>query len=105
MQARRLKKGITRNRGNSKVLFPSGTWDASERPVNQPDAQLEQTGLTVAGRGMRMVHSRRVPIGADKYQTDFATEVAIGEAAKLLRMLVKVEDVQAIFQIMRMSAS
>lgn len=35
-----------------------------------------------------------VPIGCDGHQTAFAMEEPMGEASKLLRVLVKVEDVQ-----------
>lgn len=53
-------------------------------------------------RGLRVVG---VPIGADWIQNDFAREVTMGKPAELLRVLVKMEDAQASFQIMRLSAS
>lgn len=65
-------------------------------------AELDRGEHTGAGRGMMMVG---VPIGTDENCKEFATEVAMGEAAALLIMLVKIEDVQASFNIMHLSAS
>lgn len=73
--------------------------EAGGLPVNQR-AELERMQVTAAGRGMRMVG---VPIGTDEYQKYFATEVAMVETAKLLRMLVKMENVPTSFQVVLQS--
>lgn len=46
-----------------------------------------------------------IPLGTDEYLKGFAAEVAIREAAELPRMLAKIENDQASFQIMRPSTS
>lgn len=66
-------------------------------------AELERARHTVYVKGMGM---KRVPIGTDEYQHDSATEVVREKQAELLRMLVKLEDVQAsLFQATHLSAS
>lgn len=66
-------------------------------------AELEWTEPTVDGRGIRMVVIRT--LGMDEYFTGFAAEETIRGAAELPRMLAKIENVQASFQIMRPSTS
>lgn len=72
--------------------------DARDLPADQR-AELEWTELSVAGRRMRIVVG--VPIGTVECQSkNLATEevVIMEEAAELLRMIVKMEDVQASLQ-------
>ena len=53
-------------------------------------------------QGMRVVG---VPVGTQQFQRDFLQEVANGEPADLVRALVPMEDAQASFQILRLSAT
>ena len=62
---------------------------------------MELTGLAVVGQGMKVVG---VPVGTEQFQRDFVQEVVYGEPAKLVRVLVPMEDAQASFQILRLSA-
>ena len=62
---------------------------------------MELTGLAVVGQGMRVVG---VPVGTEQFQPNFVQEVVYGEPAKLVRALVLLEDAQASFQILRLSA-
>lgn len=84
----------------SKVFFPDGV-DAGDLSADQR-AGLKLAELPVDGRGMRMVV---VPIGIDGYQKGFASKVAIEDTAGLLRILIKMKNVQASFQIMHLTAS
>ena len=63
---------------------------------------MDTTGLTVVRQGMRVVG---VPIGTEQFQRDFLQEAVNGEPAELVRVLVPVEDAQASFQILRLSAT
>ena len=60
------------------------------------------TGLTVVRQGMRVVG---VPVGTEQFQRDFLQEAVNGEPAELVRALVSMEDAQASFQILRLSAT
>ena len=46
-----------------------------------------------------------VPVGTAQFQRDFLQEAVSGEPAELVRALVPMEDAQAIFQILRLSAT
>ena len=63
---------------------------------------MDTTGLTVVRQGMRVVG---VPIGTEQFQRDFLQEAVNGEPAELVRALVPMEDAQASFQILRLSAT
>ena len=63
---------------------------------------MDTTGLTVVRQGMRVVG---VPVGTEQFQRDFSQEAVNGEPAKLVRALVPMEDAQASFQILRLSAT
>ena len=63
---------------------------------------MDTTGLTVVRRGM-MVGG--VPVGTEQFQRDFLQEAVNGEPAELVRALVPIEDAQASFQILRLSAT
>ena len=62
---------------------------------------MDTTGLTVV-QGMRVVG---VPVGAEQFQRDFLQEAVNGEPAELVRELVPMEDAQAKFQTLRLSAT
>ena len=57
--------------------------------------EMELTGLR--GRW-------RVPVWTEQFQRDFVQEMVYGEPDKLVRALVPMEDAQASFQILRLSA-
>ena len=63
---------------------------------------MDITGLTVVRQGMRVVG---VPVGTEQFQRDFLQEAVNGEPAELVRALVPMEDAQASFQILRLSAT
>ena len=63
---------------------------------------MDNTGLTVVLQGMRVVE---VPVGTEQFKHDFLQEAVNGEPAELVRALVPIEDVQASFQILRLSAT
>ena len=63
---------------------------------------MDITGLTVVRQGMRVVG---VPVGTEQFQRDFLQEAVNGEPAGLVRALVPMEDAQASFQILRLSAT
>ena len=63
---------------------------------------MDTTGLTVVRQGMRVVG---VPVGTQQFQRDFLQEAVNGEPAEFVRALVPMEDAQASFQILRLSAT
>ena len=63
---------------------------------------MDTTGLTVVRQGMRV---EGVPVGTEQFQRDFLQEAVNGEPAELVRALVPMEDAQASFQILRLSAT
>ena len=63
---------------------------------------MDPTGLTVVRQGMRVVG---VPVVTEQFQRDFLREAVKGEPAELVRTLVPMEDAQASFQILRLSAT
>ena len=46
-----------------------------------------------------------VPVGTEEFQRDFSQEAVNGEPTELVRALVPMEDAQASFQILRLSAT
>ena len=62
---------------------------------------MDDTGLTVVRQGIRVVE---IPIGTEHFKRDSLQEVLDGEPVKLMRALVPMEDAQASFQILRLSA-
>ena len=63
---------------------------------------MDTAGLTVVRQEMRVVG---VPVGTEQFQRDFLQEAVNGEQDELVRALVPVEDAQASFQILRLSAT
>ena len=58
-------------------------------------AMVVRQGMKVAG----------VPVGTEQFQRDFLKEAVNREPAELVRALVPVEDAQASFHILRLSAT
>ena len=63
---------------------------------------VDNTGLTVVRQEMRVVGE---PAGTEQFQRDFLQETVNREPAELVRALVPMEDVQASFHILRLSAT
>ena len=63
---------------------------------------MDTTGLTVVRQRMRVVGA---PVGTEQFQRDFLQEAINGESAELVRALFPMEDTQARFQILRLSAT
>ena len=63
---------------------------------------MVNTGLTVVRLKMRGVE---VSVGTEQFQRDFLQEAVHGEPAELMGALVPMEDAQASFQILRLSAT
>ena len=92
--------GIQLNREKPRLLLPQGI-----KPQDVPEparAMLRRTGVSVAPDGMTIVG---VPVGSAEYQRQQALEAMRGEPTELLRSLAQMEDAQASFQILRVSAS
>ena len=70
--------------------------------MEEQHTAMDDTGLTVIRQGMRVVG---VPFGTEHSERDFLQEVVNGEPAELVRALVPIEDAQASFQILRLSAA
>ena len=69
-------------------------------------------GRAASGNGYHRAHGGPtgdrvvgLPVGTEQFQRDFLQEAVNGELAKLVRALVPMEDAQAIFQILRLSAT
>ena len=63
---------------------------------------MYNAGLTVVRQGMRVVG---VPVGTFQVQRNFLQEAVNGEPAELVRALFPMEDAQASFHILRLSAT
>ena len=63
---------------------------------------MDNTGLTVVLQGIRVVG---VPVGTEQFQRDLLQKAVNEEPAELVRALVPMEDAQASFQILRLSAT
>ena len=73
-----------------------------EQLTEEQRVAMDTTGLTVVRQGMRVVG---VPVGTEQFQRDFLQEAVNGEPAELVRARVPMEDAQASFQILRLSAT
>ena len=100
LQERLGVEGISLNRRNTQALLAAGV--GPEQLMEEQRVALDTTGLTVVQQGMRFVG---VPVGTEQSQRDFLQEAVNGEPAELMRALVPMEDVQASFQILRLSAT
>ena len=99
LQERLGVEGIPLNRKKSQVLLANGV--LPNDLTNEQRLAMDSIGLTVVGQGMRIVG---VPVGTEQYKRDFVKEAVNGEPAELVRALVPMDDAQASFQILRLSA-
>ena len=93
-------EGISLNRRKSQALLADGV--GPEQLTEEQREAMDTTGLTVVRHGMRVVG---VPVGTEHFQRNFLQEAVNGEPAELVRALVPMEDAQASFQILRLSAT
>ena len=100
LQKRLEPLGVELNRSKSHVLLPQGTsvatWSEEDQTV------LSRTQLTVASEGVKVVG---VPVGHPEYVKAQVGRVVHGEPAELCYHLAQMEDAQASFQILRLSAA
>ena len=100
LQERLGVEDISLNRKKSQALLADGV-----RPGQLTEEQrvaMATTGLTVVRQGMRVAG---VPVGTEPFQRDFLREAVNEEPTELVRTLVPMEDAQASFQILRLSAT
>ena len=100
LQERLGVEGISLNRRKAQALLADGV--GPEQLTEEQREAMDITGLTVVRQGMRVVG---VPVGTEQFQRDFLQEAVNGEPAELVRALVPMEDAQASFQILRLSAT
>ena len=100
LQERLGVEGISLNRRKSQALLTDGI--GSEQLMEEQRVAMDTTGLTVVRQGTRVVG---VPVGTEQFQRDSLQEAVNGEPAELVRALVPMEDAQAGFQILRLSAT
>ena len=100
LQERLGVEGISLNRRKSQALLADGV--GPEQPTEEQRVAMDTTGLTVVRQGMRVVG---VPVGTEQFQRDFLQKTVNGEPTELVRALVPMEDAQASFQILRLSAT
>ena len=93
-------KCISLNQNKSQALLADGV--GSENLTEEQREAMDNTALTVVRQGMRVVG---VPIGTYQFKRDFLQEAVNREPVELVRALVPMEDVQARFQILRLSAT
>ena len=93
-------EGISLNRRKSQALLADGV--GPEQLTKEQRVAMDTTGLTVVRQGKRVVG---VPVGTEQFQRDLLQEAVNGEPAELVRALVPIEDAQASFQILRLSAT
>ena len=99
LQERMRAEGISLNRRKSQALLAYGV--RPEQLTEEQRVAMDTTELTVVRQGMRVVG---VLVGTEQFQRDFLQEAVNGEPAELVRALVAMEDAQASFQILRLSA-
>ena len=100
LQERLGIEGISLNRRKSQALLADGV--GPEQLTEEQRVAMDTTGLTVVRQGMRVVG---VPVGTEQFQRDFLKEAVNGETAELVRALAPMEDAQASFHILRLSAT
>ena len=99
LQERLGVEGISLNRRKSQALLADGV--GPEQLTEEQRVAMDTTGPTVVRQGMRVVGVR---VGTEQFQRDFLQEAVSGDPAELVRALVPMEDAQASFQILRLSA-
>ena len=91
---------ISLSRWKSQALLADGV--GPEQLTEEQRVAMDTTGLTVVRQRMRVVG---VPVGKEQFHCDFLQDAVNGEPAELVRALVLMEDAQASFQILRLSAT
>ena len=99
MQKRLGIECILLNRRKSQALLADAV--GPEQLTEDQRVAMDTTGLTVFRQGMRVVG---IPVGTEQFQRDFLQEAVNGEPAELVMALVPMEDAQARFQILVISA-
>ena len=100
LQERLGVEGISLNRRKSQALLADGV--GPEQLTEEQRVAMNTKGLTVVRQGMRVVE---IPVGTEQFKRDFLQEEVNGEPAEIVRALVPMEDAQASFQILRLSAT
>ena len=100
LQERLGVEGISLNRRKLQALLVDGV--GPEQLTEEQRVAMDTTGLTVVRQRMMVVG---VPVATEQFQLDFLQEAVNGEPAELVKALVPMEDAQASFQILRLSAT
>ena len=100
LQERLGVEGISLNRRKSPALLADGV--GPEHLTEEQRTAMDNTGLTVARQGMGVFG---VPVGTEQFKRDFLQDAVSGEPDEVVRVLVSMEDAQASFQILRLSAA
>ena len=100
LQERLGIEGISLNRRKSQALLADAV--GPEQLTEEQRVAMDTTGLTVFRQEIRVVG---IPVGTEQFQRDFLQEAVNGEPAELVMALVPMEDAQASFQILGLSAT
>ena len=100
LQERLGVEGISWNRRKSQALLADEV--GPENLTEEQRVTIDNTGLTVVRQGMGVVG---VPIGTEQFKRDFLLEAVNEEPVEFVRAPVPMEDAQASFQILRLSAT
>ena len=100
LQERLGVEGISLNRGKPQALLADGV--GREQLTEEQRVAIDTTGLAVIRQEMRIVG---VPVGTEQFQRGFLQEAVNGEPAELVKTLVPMEDAQANFPILHLSAT
>ena len=103
LQGRLGVEGISLHHRKSQALLANGV--AQEHLTEEQRTVIYNTGLTVVRQGMRVVRVVGVTDGTKHFKRNFFQEVVNEEPAELVRALVPMEDAQASFQILCLSAA
>ena len=100
LQERLGLEGISLNRRKSQALLADGV--GPKQLTEEQRVAVDTAGSTVVRQGMRV---GGVSVGTEQFQRNFLQEEFNGEPAELVRAPVPMEDAQASFQILRLSAT
>ena len=100
LQERLGVEGISLNRRKSQALLADGI--GPEQLMEEQGVAMDTTGLALVRQRMRVAGE---PVVTEQFQRDFLQEAVNGEPAELVRALVPMEDAQASFRILRLSAT
>ena len=93
-------EGISLNRRKSQALLANGVGPG--HLTEEKRTVMDDTGPTVVRQGLRVVG---VPVGTEHFKRVFLQEVVNEEPAELVKALFPMEDAQASFHILRLSAA